>query len=65
MHNQITITLFEYQRTTHSNPTRTYVSVPNQIILSGNYPVFTDYKWDGFYQFGNDIPIIDALANAL
>jgi dTDP-4-amino-4,6-dideoxygalactose transaminase len=41
-------------------PARTYVSVPNQIILSGNYPVFADYKWDGFYQFGSDIPIIDA-----
>ena len=40
-------------------PTRTYVSVPNQIILSGNHPLFEDYKWNGFYQFGGDIPIID------
>ena len=41
-------------------PARTYVSVPNQIILSGNHPLFEDYKWNGFYQFGGDIPIIDA-----
>ena len=40
-------------------PVRTYVSVPNQIILSGNHPLFEDYKWNGFYQFGGDIPIID------
>ena len=27
-------------------PARTYVSVPNQIILSGNTPVFDDFEWD-------------------
>ena len=40
-------------------PARTYVSVPNQIILSGNIPVFDDYEWDGMYKFGN-VPIVDA-----
>ena len=44
-------------------PSRTYVSVPNQIILSGNHPVFEDYEWDGFYQFGGDIPIIDGVTS--
>jgi dTDP-4-amino-4,6-dideoxygalactose transaminase len=33
-------------------PARTYVSVPNQIILSGNKPVFKDMQWDGMYQLG-------------
>ena len=33
-------------------PARTYVSVPNQIILSGNKPVFQDTQWDGMYQLG-------------
>ena len=46
---------------THIYANRTYVSVPNQIILSGNIPVFEDYKWDGFYEFGGDIPIIDVI----
>lgn len=40
-------------------PSRTYVSVPNQIILSGNRPKFVDYEWDGSYKIGNT-PIIDA-----
>ena len=40
-------------------PSRTYVSVPNQIILSGNRPKFIDYKWDGCYKIG-DTPIVDA-----
>ena len=40
-------------------PARTYVSVPNQIILSGNRPKFVDKKWDGMYQLGNT-PIVDA-----
>ena len=40
-------------------PARTYVSVPNQIVLSGNIPVFDDYEWDGMYKFGN-VPIVDA-----
>ena len=40
-------------------PARTYVSVPNQIILSGNYPKFVDYEWAGMYELGNT-GIIDA-----
>lgn len=40
-------------------PARTYVSVPNQIILSGNTPVFVDTEWEGSYRIGNT-PIIDA-----
>lgn len=40
-------------------PAKTYVSVPNQIILSGNIPVFEDYDWDGMYKLGN-VPIVDA-----
>ena len=40
-------------------PARTYVSVPNQIILSGNKPVFEDYEWDGLYKF-DGVPIVDA-----
>ncbi len=40
-------------------PAKTYVSVPNQIILSGNKPVFTELEWDGMYKFGG-VPIVDA-----
>lgn len=40
-------------------PAKTYVSVPNQIILSGNTPKFIDMEWDGLYQLGAT-PIIDA-----
>ena len=40
-------------------PANTYVSVPNQIILSGNRPQFRDIKWKGLYQIG-DTSIIDA-----
>ena len=40
-------------------PARTYVSVPNQIILSGNRPKFEDIKWDGLYPLG-DTKIVDA-----
>ena len=40
-------------------PARTYVSVPNQIILSGNKPKFKDIEWDGMYEIGNTT-IIDA-----
>ena len=40
-------------------PARTYVSVPNQIILSGNTPVFVDVEWEGMYRIG-DTPIVDA-----
>ena len=36
-----------------------YVSVPNQIILSGNRPKFKDIKWKGLYPLG-DTGIIDA-----
>jgi dTDP-4-amino-4,6-dideoxygalactose transaminase len=40
-------------------PAKTYVSVPNQIILSGNTPVFDDFEWDGIYPFVG-VPIVDA-----
>tara|TARA_A200000159_G_C7316217_1_gene336818 strand:+ start:313 stop:954 length:642 start_codon:yes stop_codon:yes gene_type:complete len=40
-------------------PARTYVSVPNQIILSGNRPKFEDIKWKGLYPLG-DTSIIDS-----
>jgi dTDP-4-amino-4,6-dideoxygalactose transaminase len=40
-------------------PANTYVSVPNQIILSGNRPQFRDIKWKGLYPLG-DTGIIDA-----
>ena len=40
-------------------PSRTYVSVANQIILSGNRPKFEDIKWDGLYPIG-DTNIVDA-----
>ena len=40
-------------------PSKTYVSVPNQIMLSGNRPVFEDIEWDGMYPIG-DTKIIDA-----
>lgn len=40
-------------------PSNTYVSVPNQIILSGNKPKFKDIKWEGLYPIG-DTGIIDA-----
>jgi len=40
-------------------PAQTYVSVPNQIILSGNRPKFKDIDWDGMYQLG-DTSIVDA-----
>ena len=40
-------------------PARTYVSVPNQIILSGNKPKFVDTHWDGMYELG-DTNVVDA-----
>lgn len=40
-------------------PARTYVSVPNQIILSGNQPKFTDTTWVGMYPLG-DTGIVDS-----
>lgn len=47
------------QNTKIKIPARTYVSVANQIILSGNIPVFVDYEWDGIYSFG-EVPIVDS-----
>src|SRR5210317_599900 len=40
-------------------PANTYVSVPNQIILSGNKPVLKTIKWEGMYELGNT-SIVDA-----
>lgn len=40
-------------------PAKTYVSVVNQIILSGNTPVLVDKEWNGLYRIGNT-PIVDA-----
>lgn len=40
-------------------PAKTYVSVPNQIILSGNRPRFEKIEWDGMYELGNTA-VIDA-----
>lgn len=40
-------------------PANTYVSVPNQIILSGNKPVLETIKWEGMYELGNT-SIVDA-----
>lgn len=40
-------------------PANTYVSIPNQIILSGNTPVFKDILWEGMYDIGNT-GIVDA-----
>lgn len=40
-------------------PAHTYVSVPNQIILSGNIPKFEEIEWDGMYKLGG-VPIVDA-----
>lgn len=40
-------------------PKNTYVSVPNQLILSGCKFKFIDKKWDDMYRIGSS-PIIDA-----
>jgi dTDP-4-amino-4,6-dideoxygalactose transaminase len=40
-------------------PAKTYVSVPNQIILSGNIPVFEDKEWNSIYEL-DGTPIVDA-----
>ena len=37
-------------------PANTYVSVPNQIILSGNRPKFEDIKWKGLEFDWQEIP---------
>ena len=34
-------------------PNKTYLSVPQTIIHSGNYPIFRDYDWSGLYRLGN------------
>ena len=33
-------------------PSKTYLSVPQSIIRSGNNPVFINSEWTGFYQLG-------------
>jgi dTDP-4-amino-4,6-dideoxygalactose transaminase len=43
-------------------PANTYVSVPNQIILSNNIPKFSDIEWEGMYQLGNTSIIDSATA---
>lgn len=40
-------------------PKNTYVSVPNQIIHSGNIPMFVDMEWSGEYQL-LPTPIVDS-----
>ena len=45
--------LLEYLKVKNKNifiPKNTYVSVPSQIIHSGNIPYFLDYEWEGEYQ---------------
>lgn len=54
--------LLHYLKITNTDitiPSNTYISVPNQIILSGNRPKFEDIKWDGLYELGNT-SIVDA-----
>ena len=34
-------------------PCKTYLSVPQTILWSGNKPVFKDYNWSGFYKLGD------------
>ena len=34
-------------------PSRTYLSVPQTILHSGNHPIFRDYDWSGWYRLGN------------
>lgn len=40
-------------------PAKTYVSVPNQIIHSGNYPELVGMEWYGEYEIG-ETGIIDS-----
>jgi dTDP-4-amino-4,6-dideoxygalactose transaminase len=40
-------------------PKKTYVSVPNQIIHSGNIPKFEDIEWSGEYRL-DPTPIVDS-----
>ena len=34
-------------------PSKTYLSVPQTILWSGNKPIFKDFQWSGFYKLGN------------
>ena len=34
-------------------PSKTYLSVPQTILCSGNKPTFKDFEWSGFYRLGN------------
>ena len=34
-------------------PSKTYLSVPQSILSSGNKPIFVEKEWTGFYQLGN------------
>jgi len=34
-------------------PSKTYLSVPQTILSSGNKPIFVEKEWTGFYQLGN------------
>ncbi len=40
-------------------PSKTYLSVPQTILWSGNKPIFKDFEWKGFYQLG-DTGIFDS-----
>lgn len=54
--------LFHYKKIIDRDiivPANTYISVPNQIILSGNRPKFMDIEWDGLYEIDNT-GIVDA-----
>ena len=33
-------------------PSKTYLSVPQSILMSGNKPIFKDLDWTGFYELG-------------
>ena len=34
-------------------PSKTYLSVPQTILNSGNKPTFKDFEWSGYYRLGN------------
>ena len=40
-------------------PSKTYLSVPQTILWSGNKPTFKDFEWSGFYRLG-DTDIYDS-----
>lgn len=56
---RLTLKYLSISSTDITIPKNTYVSVPNQIILSGNKPVFKDIEWLGYYRLGNT-PIVDS-----